>query len=251
MTEPARAAMPQPVAVRLLGGLHSLVTLAGNLVPLVGVLYWGWDTFQLLMLYWMETVIVAFWTIRRLAALPPTLLGTMMVNGRKQRAGLLGFFTLHAGAFMGAHLLFLFVLFSGDWWKKVHGLASFFGALFISNGAWIALLLFFFAGWIAFRLTPTSGLVHAIRQKVQGRQVAAAPAEKSDAVGSIVGGLYIRIFVMQIAIIAGAWFAQAYGSLAPLLIVIGLKTLFDLAESSSGGFGKGMRFSSGGTSVQG
>jgi hypothetical protein len=30
-----------------------------------GVLYWQWDTFQLLMLYWMETVVLAFWTLMR------------------------------------------------------------------------------------------------------------------------------------------------------------------------------------------
>ena len=47
-----------------------LFGLAANLIPLAGVLFWQWDTFQLLMLYWMETVIVAFWTIRRLARLP-------------------------------------------------------------------------------------------------------------------------------------------------------------------------------------
>jgi uncharacterized protein DUF6498 len=260
MTEPARAAMPQPKAelkpqpwrVRVFRALGLLVTLAGNLVPLAGVLYWGWDTFQLLMLYWMETVIVAFWTIRRVAALPPTLLGTMTVNGRKRaatRAGLVGFFTLHAGIFISVHLLFLFGLFSGEWWEKVHGVRSFFDQLFISNGAWLALLMFFFAGWISFRLAPTPTLAPPSQQKTQGRNSKASPDDKPDAVGIVVGGLYVRIVVMQIAIIAGAWFAQAYGSMAPLLIVIGLKTLFDLGADSSDSFGKGMTFSSGDTTV--
>jgi len=33
--------------------------------PLYGVLYWQRDTFQLLILYWMETVVLAFWTLMR------------------------------------------------------------------------------------------------------------------------------------------------------------------------------------------
>ena len=49
-------------ALWLLGLVAALI---GNLTPLYGVLYWQWDTFQLLMLYWMETVVLAFWTLMR------------------------------------------------------------------------------------------------------------------------------------------------------------------------------------------
>jgi hypothetical protein len=41
----------------------------GNVTPLYGVFYWQWDTFQLLMLYWRETVILAFWILMRRALL--------------------------------------------------------------------------------------------------------------------------------------------------------------------------------------
>jgi hypothetical protein len=50
--------------------LSTLVGLIANLIPLYGVPYWQSHTFQLLMLYWMETVIFAFWTIQRIARLP-------------------------------------------------------------------------------------------------------------------------------------------------------------------------------------
>ena len=42
-----------------------LATSIGNVTPLYGVLYWQWDTFQLLIFYWMETVLLAFWTVMR------------------------------------------------------------------------------------------------------------------------------------------------------------------------------------------
>ena len=69
--------------IRAIRTLSILVGLIANLIPLYGVLYWQWDSFQLLMLYWMETVIIAFWTIR--ADHPPAAvdeLGTITVDGR-------------------------------------------------------------------------------------------------------------------------------------------------------------------------
>jgi hypothetical protein len=230
--------------------LSILIGLAANLIPLCGVLYWQWDTFQLLMLYWMETVIIAFWTIRRIARLPVQELGTMTVNGKVQAATrkmLCGFFTLHAGAFILVHLLFLWVLFSGEWLKKVHGFASFFDELFVANGLWLALIVMFVSGWISYLVSAAQGYPRAIERGLYPKKkVAPAPEDANDTVGSIVGGLYVRIVIMQIAIIAGAIFARSYGSIAPLLIVIGFKTLADLAASIRGASGfEGMTLSTG------
>jgi hypothetical protein len=50
MADTARTSAPQPAAGRALRMLAMAATLAGNLVPLYGVLFWRWDTFQLLML---------------------------------------------------------------------------------------------------------------------------------------------------------------------------------------------------------
>jgi Family of unknown function (DUF6498) len=241
--------------IRTIRTLSVVVGLVANLIPLYGVLYWGWDTFQLLMLYWMETVIIAFWTIRRIARLPIEELGTMTVNGRVQAATrkmLCGFFTLHAGAFIAVHLLFLWVLFSGEWLKKVHGVASFFDELFVANGLWIALVFMFASGWIAYRISASQGYPRAIERGLYPKKTLAQASDNaSDTVGSIVGGLYVRIVIMQIAIIAGAIFARNYGSIAPLLIVIGFKTLADMAASIRGSSALGgMTLSSGNTSFK-
>jgi hypothetical protein len=61
-----------------------VIGLIANLIPLYGVLYWQWDAFQLLMLYWTETVIIAFWTIVGIARLPVN----RPVIGRKTLADL-------------------------------------------------------------------------------------------------------------------------------------------------------------------
>src|SRR5438105_4057897 len=65
-------------AIRL---LIALVFAVYNLVPLYGLWAWGWDAFQLLILYWSETVVLAAWAMARIAFVPAALLGTALENG--------------------------------------------------------------------------------------------------------------------------------------------------------------------------
>jgi hypothetical protein len=251
-------AAPAPAFARARHALFILATLAtflGNVIPLYGVLYWQWDTFQLLMLYWMETCIVAFWTLKRLARLPVDALGTMTVNGQVRpasRTGLVGFFALHASAFILVHLLFLWIFFSSAWLKKVHGVGSFFAELFLENGLWSALLFMFVAGWVTYLTTAKPDYAHTIDRKVYPRRLVDRKhgGDGGDAVGPIVGALYMRIVIMQVAIIFGAMLSQGLGSTAPLLLVIGLKTLIDLGLGPHLPFIKKMDFSSNKISIE-
>jgi Family of unknown function (DUF6498) len=208
---------------RALHYVSLLIGLVGNLIPLYGILFWNWDTFQLLMLYWTETVIVAFWTLRRLARLSADERGTLTVNGNVRPAtafSLVGFFALHSGAFILGHLLFLWLFFSSAWLKTIHGVGDFFYGLFVANGIWAALALFFITHWVSYLVGQNA------------RPERPADRSKPDPVGGIVGPLYVRIVTMQVAIIFGAWVANWIGSLAPLVIVIVLKTLADLGTLS-------------------
>lgn len=207
--------------------ISTLIALVGNLVPLAGVIYWGWDPFQLLMLYWMETVILAGWTMARIGVMPQAELGTITVNGR-MRPGtnrmMVGFFSLHAGMFIAVHFLFLWLLFSDGWTSRVRGPTSFVTYLVIDSGAWIPLVFALAAGLISFLTERARSLAYIVPPD----------GKAEDRVGSVVGALYTRIFVMQFAIIAGGMFAKEYGTNAPLLIVIVLKTLFDLRLGNGG-----------------
>jgi uncharacterized protein DUF6498 len=96
----------------------TLILIAANLVPLIGVFLWGWDAFVLLVLYWLETAVIAFWTIVRIASMPRDALGDIKFEGSDKPAAplaLAAFFTVHAGIFMSVHFLFLWELFAGDW----------------------------------------------------------------------------------------------------------------------------------------
>ena len=70
--------LPQP---------STLILIAANLVPLLGVFLWGWDAFVLLVLYWLETAVIAFWTIVRIATQPRDALGDIKFEGSEQAGG--------------------------------------------------------------------------------------------------------------------------------------------------------------------
>lgn len=212
-----------------------LVIFAANLLPLAGVWFWGWDAFQVLMLYWAETVIVAGWTLARIATMPPDLLGSLEVNGKKRPGSNLSmtlFFAFHAGMFIFVHLIFLLVLFSGDWAGRMTRPLSFLHALFVESGAWVPLVLAFIGGLIGFlTASPQPTIVTRLWHRVDPAQpafVAHGLDPKKDHVGPLIGGLYARIIVMQMGIIFGAWFSDRFGNKAPLLIVIVLKSLIEL-----------------------
>ena len=100
--------------------------IAVNAIPLVGVLWFGWDAFTLLILYWIESGIVGVFNIfkiRRAEGAGTALTSTFRVGGRlvqvegadssaldATRGVLIGFFCLHYGIFWVVHGVFVFVL---------------------------------------------------------------------------------------------------------------------------------------------
>lgn len=231
-----------PVATGAYLNLSTLIAFAGNLIPLAGVLYWGWDPFQLLMLYWMETVIVAGFALARITTVPKELLGTIKINGMVRPAThrhMIELFGGLAATFISVHFLFLWLLFSGDWTKTVRGPISFVQAFVIDSGAWAPLLFAFLAGAVAFLTSPTRP---QFARDLQARFMRTSVAEETPkldeathGVGAAVGGMLGRIAIMQVAVIVGAMMAKTYGSMAPLLIVIGIKTLFDFRSQPISG----------------
>ncbi len=195
--------------------LSTLVLIAANLVPLAGVVFWGWDVFVLLILYWLETAVIGFWTMIRVLIMPAPgrdaatagIGATQPVNG----IGAALFLTVHAGIFMTVHFLFLWSLFAGDWAKRIHGPAEFVSELVLGTGLWLPLLvLFVVRGWFA------------LRPLLLGE-----PDPEADR--NVLSGLYTRIVVMQVAIILGGWLATAVGgSIATLALVVIGKTAVEV-----------------------
>jgi hypothetical protein len=212
--------------------LRNVVAFAANMLQVYGVLYWGWDMFQILMLYWMETLVIGFWALLRLAVLPAGLLGEMTVNGRVVAATntlLLQLFVPFVAISMAAHLLILWVVFSGASAVDVHGLFSFASKFIVASGAWAPLLFTWLSGAVGFYESPKrSDFVPAIRARLSPRQISVVQSSPTaDGVGAAIGGTLGRIVMLQVATIIGGMFARSYGTAAPWLMLIGMKTILD------------------------
>jgi hypothetical protein len=90
---------------RALGGsnpIAAVVLVAVNAVPLVGVLFWGWDVGTILIAYWLENGVIGLINIPKimLAAGPNSVGGAVMA----------GFFAIHYGGFWIGHGVFVFLI---------------------------------------------------------------------------------------------------------------------------------------------
>jgi hypothetical protein len=213
----------------------TLILIAANLVPLLGVFLWGWDAFVLLVLYWLETAVIAFWTIVRIATMPHDALGDIKFEGSSKPAAplaLAAFFTVHAGIFMAVHFVFLWELFAGDWARKIHGPREFVDKIVIGTGLWVPLLVMFVVrGALMMFDTAEPYLTRMFRltPRREGKRASLlSPAE------TVLFGLYVRIFVMQVTIILGAWFALLIGTAGAYALLVLVKTAIDVAFQVGG-----------------
>ena len=102
---------------RVTSSVWAVVTLiAANLVPLVGVLFFGWNVWMILIVYWLENGVVGvFNVLKMLKAQGPSDGSTSMrVNGvpaaTMSRAALVPFFIVHYGIFWLVHGIFVWTL---------------------------------------------------------------------------------------------------------------------------------------------
>lgn len=75
-----------------------------NLVPLAGVLWFGWRMFDVLMLFWMESVVIGVINLLRMAV-------RLFGAGELKGVVLIPFFTVHYFGFCAAHGLILVLVF--------------------------------------------------------------------------------------------------------------------------------------------
>ena len=197
---PAQNAPPEEPAKPLSPGAV-LALVAANAVPLLGVLFGGWRLDQVMVLFWAESAVVAFYTLAKMA-----------VVGRwlALPAGL--FFLAHFGAFMAVHFLFIYDLFvrgtaaAGREPGAVEALTQVFAPL------WPALLALFLSHGISFALNFLGRAEH------RGMKLAALMASP-----------YKRVVLMQLTLIFGGWMALLLHDAGPALaLLVALKIAADV-----------------------
>ena len=102
------ARVPKPEARAAEKPVSAWVLVAANLVPLAGVLLWGWDVFPLLLLFWMENVVIGVLNVAKMLSADP--------HDAALWAGklfIVPFFCVHYGMFTAGHGALLLSLFGG------------------------------------------------------------------------------------------------------------------------------------------
>jgi Family of unknown function (DUF6498) len=175
--------------------------------------------------------------------MPRGALGNLQVgsNGRttSSSSAFAGFFVLHAGLFMAGHFFFLWMMFSGHWAKTIRGPISFVEQLVIARGLWVPLIALFLArgAWFLFHILKPNLLASLARKLRPDRPLKSKPPAPTDDPAYVVISLYGRLILMQFAVIFGAILSLVIGTLAPLLILILLKTFVDVTFHVLGDLG--------------
>lgn len=200
-----------------------IALVAANLIPFWGVLFWGWEAFGVVLLYWSENIVVGFYNILKMVF--------AKVDEPHQHLGklfLIPFFTVHYGGFCAVHGFFVIMLFGkgqsgfepmrGDPWpcffvfvqmllnvlKHIYSIMPeamvyAMGALFVSHG-------------ISF----------VYNYLIKGEYARIKPDR-------LMGSPYGRIVIMHFAVLFGAFLTVALGSpVGILIILVGLKTSLDV-----------------------
>lgn len=196
-----------------------LALLAANLVPVWGVLHWGWHILSVMLLFWLENVIVGLFNIGKILLargesggrglpLPFSMVGNLFVAA---------FFTLHYGMFCAGHGLFLVTMFGRD----EPGIGRGFDMPDLPQVV-LDVVLRHGLIWAVVALVASHGLsfyLHYLKPRAY---------EDADA-GKIMFEPYKRVVILHVVIILGGFFAMGdANSILPLLLLIALKIAVDL-----------------------
>lgn len=182
-----------------------------NLIPVIGVLFWGWSAFALIVLYWLENLVIGARTLTSLFA-------NAAIAGGVNWLGAIffgGFFTLHFGLFCFGHGVFVMALFghgfAGD---SILDLIGAVGALFATQSN-LAIGFASIVAWQAVQLF---------------RFIAGGEVGRTNLI-ELMGSPYPRIIVLHLTIIFGGFLLMLLNQPVGGIVVLALvKMSYDAAE---------------------
>lgn len=192
-----------------------------NLLPLGGVLFFGWQVFPIMFLFWLENVVVGGFNVLKmlLAAGPGSHPGVKLF--------LIPFFIVHYGIFTLVHGAFVFAMFGSDWRGGGGGPVPGFDRMqdLVTQQHLV---------WAVLGLGVSHGFSFATNYLFNGAyRTAVAPVLMMQPYG--------RIVVLHLAILGGGFLVMLMGKpVAGLGLLIILKIGLDvLAHATLHGLGKG------------
>lgn len=183
-----------------------LLLVAANLLPVAGVLVWGWDVFSVLFLFWCENVVIGVFGIVRTAVF------SMRIN---KIGGLFtaAFFSVHYGGFMFGHVMVLMGLFLVRTDRSKDSLSDFQYVL-SDFDRWT---------WVAIAALLVSHAWSFVQNFLGKREY-----ESLTTLGAMAMP-YKRMMITHVALIVGGFLLTALDQpLAGLLLLLGMKIALDV-----------------------
>ena len=183
--------------------LSILVLILANLIPLWCVLFWDWQIFQILILYWFETAIIGAFTILKimftLASLGEKILGVIAL-------------ILALGSFMMGHLIFLLII----------------NEITRGGAAEIVIYPRSIIYELSLSIIPIISMTISHGMSFVSNYIPNGEYKKAE-VNNLIMAPHARVFAMHFVIILGLiLYATVQQSLSILLLFIFIKTLADV-----------------------
>ena len=177
-----------------------LALIAANLVPLAGVLFFGWDLASVIVLFWAESAVIGFYTALKMA-----------VVGKFAALAMVPFFIGHFGGFMAGHFLLIYELFVRGAFARGPAPPAREALIAVFGPLWLSLAALFISHGVSFV------------DNFLGRREYLGTTMKALMIAP-----YNRIIVMQLALIFGGWIILLLKSPVPALaLLIVFKTALD------------------------
>lgn len=186
-----------------------------NLLPLAAVFWYGWSLSDLILLYWLESGVIGFFTVARMLV--------ARSEGLPQAVARLGkrfgvpFFVMHYGIFWLVHGMFVYAFFGGADDAMMSRPGSFFFGAFINTFTRADVF-----AWPLLGLLVSHALSFVTEYLLTG-------AYRSATINQLMAQPYGRVVVLHLTILGGGFLAMALGpSTAVLLVFVAVKVGVDL-----------------------
>lgn len=180
-----------------------LFLIVANSVPIFGILFFNWDIFNILILYWLESAVVGFFNVLRM----------QRIDGYGKMSSII-FFMVHYAGFMLGHLIFILNISKPDLGSAPDFLNAFLIVFDYLKSLFISLSLLFLSHGLSFMFNFMKKEEY---KHTSLRQQMAAP--------------YKRIVLMHLAIVFSAYLTVRMNlaqDMAIVLILVILKIVIDL-----------------------
>ncbi|MBN1327759.1 MAG: hypothetical protein JW996_07400 [Candidatus Cloacimonetes bacterium] len=185
-----------------------IMLILGNLIPVLGVIHFGWRIFDIIFLFWLENLIIGFYNVlKMLIANPENKVNWFL------KIFLIPFFCFHYGMFTAVHGIFVITLFGqGQFTNSGFPSLNLFINIISSNNLIWGMLAIFISHGFSF-----------------SANYIASGEYRSISVHELMSKPYGRIVILHLVILISGFLVMALKlDFAGLLLLIILKIFFDL-----------------------